>query len=243
MSRIDSARIAARKAEDAQKAAKWDEPRTKGCACASDAFFPSLTACLQPPQLGRAVSFNPADPFAMPKSLRRLMKPALPWSLLVCGISVTEQSHRIQKTDQRNQTRLSRKSTSIGRHKPPNIFTHTESRPSLQLVAYKAACGFLWQLERFLSNNQPSTRRIQDIFYLFRLLYLKEFCAYLLQLWTFLPPLICACSRESKCIHLNYGRLRGSYLRRLSFYLRKFRIAAAVFVGIISFLNITLICR
>jgi len=40
MSRIDSARIAARKAEDAQKAAGWEAPRTQGCACASDAFFP-----------------------------------------------------------------------------------------------------------------------------------------------------------------------------------------------------------
>ncbi|MEE9271872.1 MAG: bifunctional phosphoribosylaminoimidazolecarboxamide formyltransferase/IMP cyclohydrolase [Robiginitomaculum sp.] len=40
MSRIDSARIAARKAGDAQEAAGWDAPRTEGCVCASDAFFP-----------------------------------------------------------------------------------------------------------------------------------------------------------------------------------------------------------
>ena len=40
MSRVDSARIAARKAEDAAKAANLKEPLTKGSAVASDAFFP-----------------------------------------------------------------------------------------------------------------------------------------------------------------------------------------------------------
>ncbi len=40
MSRVDSARIAARKAEDAAKALGLAEPLTKGCAAASDAFFP-----------------------------------------------------------------------------------------------------------------------------------------------------------------------------------------------------------
>jgi phosphoribosylaminoimidazolecarboxamide formyltransferase/IMP cyclohydrolase len=40
MSRIDSARIAARKAEDAAKAAGLKEPATKGSVVASDAFFP-----------------------------------------------------------------------------------------------------------------------------------------------------------------------------------------------------------
>ena len=40
MSRIDSARIAASKAEDAAKAAGWPAPLTKGSAVASDAFFP-----------------------------------------------------------------------------------------------------------------------------------------------------------------------------------------------------------
>ncbi|MEO2038322.1 MAG: bifunctional phosphoribosylaminoimidazolecarboxamide formyltransferase/IMP cyclohydrolase, partial [Martelella sp.] len=36
MSRVDSARIAARKAEDAAEAAGWAEPKTKGCVAASD---------------------------------------------------------------------------------------------------------------------------------------------------------------------------------------------------------------
>ncbi len=40
MSRVDSARIAARKAEDAAKIAGLKEPLTKGCVAASDAFFP-----------------------------------------------------------------------------------------------------------------------------------------------------------------------------------------------------------
>jgi len=40
MSRVDSARIAARKAEDAAKSAGLSETLTKGCVAASDAFFP-----------------------------------------------------------------------------------------------------------------------------------------------------------------------------------------------------------
>ena len=40
MSRVDSSRIAARKAEDAAKAAGAPEPATRGSAVASDAFFP-----------------------------------------------------------------------------------------------------------------------------------------------------------------------------------------------------------
>lgn len=40
MSRVDSARIAARKAEDAAQTAGWPAPRTQGAAVASDAFFP-----------------------------------------------------------------------------------------------------------------------------------------------------------------------------------------------------------
>jgi phosphoribosylaminoimidazolecarboxamide formyltransferase/IMP cyclohydrolase len=40
MSRIDSARIAARKAQDAAEALGLKEPATKGSVVASDAFFP-----------------------------------------------------------------------------------------------------------------------------------------------------------------------------------------------------------
>ncbi len=40
MSRVDAARIAAWKAEEAAKAAGLDAPRTRGSVVASDAFFP-----------------------------------------------------------------------------------------------------------------------------------------------------------------------------------------------------------
>jgi phosphoribosylaminoimidazolecarboxamide formyltransferase/IMP cyclohydrolase len=40
MSRVDSARLAARKAEEAASIAGWPEPRTRGSVVASDAFFP-----------------------------------------------------------------------------------------------------------------------------------------------------------------------------------------------------------
>lgn len=59
MSRIDSSRIAAWKAQEAAKEAGWDEPLTRGSVVASDAFFPfadgliaaadaGVTAVIQP---------------------------------------------------------------------------------------------------------------------------------------------------------------------------------------------------
>lgn len=59
MSRIDSARIAARKAEDAQEAAGWAEPRTKGCVAASDAFFPFADGLLQAASAGATAVIQP----------------------------------------------------------------------------------------------------------------------------------------------------------------------------------------
>ena len=59
MSRIDSARIAARKAEDAAEAAGWDAPRTKGCACASDAFFPFADGMLAAASAGATAIIQP----------------------------------------------------------------------------------------------------------------------------------------------------------------------------------------
>ena len=50
MSRVDSARIAARKAEDAARELKLAEPLTKGSVVASDAFFPfadGMLACIE----------------------------------------------------------------------------------------------------------------------------------------------------------------------------------------------------
>lgn len=59
MSRIDSARIAARKAEDAQAAAGWDAPKTQGCACASDAFFPFSDGMLAAASAGATAIIQP----------------------------------------------------------------------------------------------------------------------------------------------------------------------------------------
>jgi len=59
MSRIDSARIAARKAQDAQEAAEWGEPRTQGCACASDAFFPFADGMLAAASAGATAIIQP----------------------------------------------------------------------------------------------------------------------------------------------------------------------------------------
>ncbi len=59
MSRIDSARTAARKAVDAQVAAGWSEPKTKGCACASDAFFPFADGMLAAAAAGATAIIQP----------------------------------------------------------------------------------------------------------------------------------------------------------------------------------------
>lgn len=59
MSRIDAARIAARKADDAQSAAGWKQPRTKGCVCSSDAFFPFADGLLQAAEAGATAIIQP----------------------------------------------------------------------------------------------------------------------------------------------------------------------------------------
>ncbi len=59
MSRVDSARVAARKAVDAAAAAGWDEPRTKGSAVASDAFFPFADGLLSAIEAGATAVIQP----------------------------------------------------------------------------------------------------------------------------------------------------------------------------------------
>ena len=59
MSRIDSARIAAQKAQDAAKTAGWDAPRTQGSAVASDAFFPFADGLLAAAQAGATAVIQP----------------------------------------------------------------------------------------------------------------------------------------------------------------------------------------
>jgi phosphoribosylaminoimidazolecarboxamide formyltransferase/IMP cyclohydrolase len=59
MSRIDSARIAAIKAKEAQAAAGWAEPLTKGSAAASDAFFPFADGLLVVAEAGATAVIQP----------------------------------------------------------------------------------------------------------------------------------------------------------------------------------------
>jgi len=59
MSRVDSARIAARKAEDAAKEAGLSEPMTKGCVAASDAFFPFADGLLTTAEAGATAVIQP----------------------------------------------------------------------------------------------------------------------------------------------------------------------------------------
>ena len=59
MSRIDSARIAARKAEDAAEAAGAAEPATRGCVVASDAFFPFADGLLAAAEAGATAVIQP----------------------------------------------------------------------------------------------------------------------------------------------------------------------------------------
>ncbi|MEC9401837.1 MAG: bifunctional phosphoribosylaminoimidazolecarboxamide formyltransferase/IMP cyclohydrolase, partial [Pseudomonadota bacterium] len=59
MSRVDSARIAARKALDATEAAGLSEPLTKGCVVASDAFFPFADGLLSAAEAGATAVIQP----------------------------------------------------------------------------------------------------------------------------------------------------------------------------------------
>jgi len=59
MSRIDSARIAAIKAEEAAKAMGWSEPMTKGSAVASEAFFPFADGLLSAIAAGATAVIQP----------------------------------------------------------------------------------------------------------------------------------------------------------------------------------------
>src|SRR5204863_383180 len=59
MSRVDSARIAARKAEDAAKEAGLSAPLTKGSVVASDAFFPFADGLLVAIEAGATAVIQP----------------------------------------------------------------------------------------------------------------------------------------------------------------------------------------
>ncbi|MBI1272943.1 MAG: bifunctional phosphoribosylaminoimidazolecarboxamide formyltransferase/IMP cyclohydrolase [Alphaproteobacteria bacterium] len=59
MSRVDAARIAARKAEDMARAAGLPEPPTRGCVAASDAFFPFADGLLSTIEAGATAVIQP----------------------------------------------------------------------------------------------------------------------------------------------------------------------------------------
>ncbi len=59
MSRVDSSRIAARKAEDAAAAAGWDKPKTIGSVVASDAFFPFSDGLMSAAEAGATAVIQP----------------------------------------------------------------------------------------------------------------------------------------------------------------------------------------
>jgi phosphoribosylaminoimidazolecarboxamide formyltransferase/IMP cyclohydrolase len=59
MSRVDAARIAARKAQDAALEAKLTEPMTKGSVVASDAFFPFADGLLVAIEAGATAVIQP----------------------------------------------------------------------------------------------------------------------------------------------------------------------------------------
>ena len=59
MSRVDSSRIAARKAIDAADAAGWDQPKTLGSVVASDAFFPFADGLLSAAEAGATAVIQP----------------------------------------------------------------------------------------------------------------------------------------------------------------------------------------
>jgi phosphoribosylaminoimidazolecarboxamide formyltransferase/IMP cyclohydrolase len=59
MSRVDSARVARLKAEEAAHAGGWGDPRTIGSACASDAFFPFPDGLMQAVQAGASCVIQP----------------------------------------------------------------------------------------------------------------------------------------------------------------------------------------
>jgi phosphoribosylaminoimidazolecarboxamide formyltransferase/IMP cyclohydrolase len=59
MSRVDSARIAARKAQDAAAELKLAEPLTRGSVVASDAFFPFADGLLAAAEAGATAVIQP----------------------------------------------------------------------------------------------------------------------------------------------------------------------------------------
>jgi phosphoribosylaminoimidazolecarboxamide formyltransferase/IMP cyclohydrolase len=70
MSRVDSARIAVRKAEDAAKELKLPVPLTKGSVVASDAFFPFVDGLLVAIEAGATAVIQPGGSIRDPEIIK-----------------------------------------------------------------------------------------------------------------------------------------------------------------------------
>ena len=90
MSRVDSARIAALKAEDAAKALGLAEPLTKGSAVASEAFYPFADGLLAAIAAGATAVIQPVDRCGMPKSSPLPTNTMWRWSSPAFAISATD---------------------------------------------------------------------------------------------------------------------------------------------------------
>ena len=87
MSRVDSARIAARKAQDAAAEQKLAEPLTKGSVVASDAFFPFADGMLAAIEAGATAVIQPGGSMRDDEVIKAADEPASPWCSPACGIS------------------------------------------------------------------------------------------------------------------------------------------------------------
>jgi phosphoribosylaminoimidazolecarboxamide formyltransferase/IMP cyclohydrolase len=84
MSRVDSTRIAARKAQDMAEVMGLDAPLTKGSVVASDAFFPFADGLITAAEAGATALIQPGGSMRDDEVIE-----VLRWSLPVCVISGT----------------------------------------------------------------------------------------------------------------------------------------------------------
>ena len=87
MSRVDSARIAARKAQDAADELKLAAPLTKGSVVASDAFFPFADGLLARIEAGATAVIQPGGSMRDDEVIKAADEPASPWCSPACAIS------------------------------------------------------------------------------------------------------------------------------------------------------------
>ena len=87
MSRVDSARIAAWKSQEAAKAAGTTEPLAKGSVVASDAFFPFADGLLAAAEAGATAVIQPGGSMRDDEVIKAADEPASPWCSPACATS------------------------------------------------------------------------------------------------------------------------------------------------------------